>query len=196
MIKVNENYTLLQGSYLFSETAKRTNAFAEQNPGATIIKLGIGDVTRPLVPAVVVAMKKAVEEMGTFDGFRGYGPEQGYAFLRNAISLNDYKMHGVDISADEIFVSDGAKCDCGNIQELFSSDAKIAVTDPVYPVYVDTNVMAGRSGRFSNGRYENIEYLDATAENNFEPSLPRERRMSSIYAIRIIRPARFLKKCS
>lgn len=175
MFKINENYLELQGSYLFSEIAKRERKFREENPSADIIKLGIGDVTRPLAPAVVSAIKKAVDEMASAVTFKGYGPEQGYDFLRNAIAEGDYKKRGLEITSDEVFVSDGAKCDTGNIQELFSTDSKIAVTDPVYPVYVDTNVMAGRSGKFDTalGRYANIEYLNVTAENGFLPSLPK-----------------------
>lgn len=173
MFRINENYLELQGSYLFSEIAKRERKFREENPSADIIKLGIGDVTRPLAPAVVSAIKKAVDEMANAATFRGYGPEQGYDFLRNAIMEGDYRLKGLDIANDEIFVSDGAKCDTGNIQELISTDSKIAVTDPVYPVYVDTNVMAGRSGKFDSGRYANIEYLNVTAENGFVPDLPK-----------------------
>jgi LL-diaminopimelate aminotransferase len=177
MFKINENYLELQGSYLFSEIAKRERKFREEHKDADIIKLGIGDVTRPLVPAVVTAIKKAVDEMAVGVSFRGYGPEQGYDFLRAAIAEGDYQSRGVDIKSEEIFVSDGAKCDTGNIQELFSADARIAVTDPVYPVYVDTNVMAGRSGAFdaAQGRYTNIEYLDVTSENGFIPALPKQR---------------------
>jgi len=177
MFKINENYLELQGSYLFSEIAKRERKFREENKDADIIKLGIGDVTRPLVPAVVEAIKKAVDEMAVGATFRGYGPEQGYDFLREAIATGDYQSRGLDIQSDEIFVSDGAKCDTGNIQELFSQDARIAVTDPVYPVYVDTNVMAGRSGKYdaAAGRYSNIEYLDVTAENGFIPALPQSK---------------------
>ncbi len=177
MFKINENYLELQGSYLFSEIAKRERKFREENKDADIIKLGIGDVTRPLVPAVVQAIKKAVDEMAVGATFRGYGPEQGYDFLREAIAQGDYQQRGLDIKSDEIFVSDGAKCDTGNIQELLSRDARIAVTDPVYPVYVDTNVMAGRSDKFdaAAGRYANIEYLDVTAENGFIPALPKNK---------------------
>lgn len=175
MILVNENYSRLTGSYLFSQMAKKINAH-----GGDIIKLGIGDVTRPLPPAVVNAMKKAVDDMGTSEGFHGYGPEQGYEWLREAIAQNDYK--GLDIKPDEIFVSDGSKCDTGNIQELFSYMCSIAVLDPVYPVYVDTNVMAGRSGKFSSEKngYKHITYLACSAENGFKPMLP-EKPVDIIY---------------
>jgi LL-diaminopimelate aminotransferase len=169
MVLINENYNRLRGSYLFSEMAKRISAH-----GGDIIKLGIGDVTCPLPPAVTEAMKAAVDDMATAEGFHGYGPEQGYSWLREAIAANDYA--GLGISADEVFVSDGAKCDTGNIQELFSDMCTIAVLDPVYPVYVDTNVMAGRSGDFvaeKNG-FENITYLPCTAANGFKPALPTD----------------------
>jgi LL-diaminopimelate aminotransferase len=171
---INENYLELQGSYLFSEIARRVNRFKEENPDADIIRLGIGDVTRPLAPAIVRAMKKAVDEMASGDTFRGYGPEQGYDFLRERIAQCDYIDRGIAIAADEIFVSDGAKCDTGNIQELLGQMVKIAVTDPVYPVYVDTNVMAGRAGNFdpTAGRYTDIAYLSVTEENGFIPDLP------------------------
>lgn len=176
MFKANGYYGNLQGGFLFSEIARRAERFRAANPDADIIKMGIGDVTRPLVPAVIKAMHAAVDEMGTVEGFRGYGPEQGYEFLRKAICSTDYSSRGIAIQPDEIFVSDGAKCDVGNIQELFSSGCKIAVADPVYPVYVDTNVMAGRSGKFdaAKGGYENIVYLPCNAENGFVPELPDE----------------------
>lgn len=174
MIKINENYLKLQASYLFSNIAKKVSAFQEANPDKDIIRLGIGDVTRALPAACTDAFHAAIDEMASDAGFRGYGPEQGYAFLREAIAKNDFQARGADISADEIFVSDGAKCDSGNIQELFTTDAKIAIPDPVYPVYLDTNVMAGRTGNFEDGRYEGIIYLDATKENNYIPSLPEE----------------------
>ena len=148
MLKVNEHYLKLQASYLFSDIAKRVTAFQATNPEREVIKLGIGDVTNPLPDACIKAMHKAVDEMATTSGFRGYGPEQGYDFLREAIAVNDFQARGADIQADEVFVSDGAKCDTGNIQELFATDAKIALPDPVYPVYLDTNVMAGRTGTF------------------------------------------------
>ena len=147
MSLINENFLELQESYLFSTVAKKVAKFAEEHPDKKIIKLGIGDVTRPIAKACIEAMHKAVDELGTEEGFRGYGPEQGYDFLRNAIVENDYKARGIDISSDEVFVSDGAKCDCGNIVDIFAKDNVVAITDPVYPVYLDTNVMAGRSGK-------------------------------------------------
>jgi LL-diaminopimelate aminotransferase len=174
MININENYNKLQASYLFSDIAKRVAAFEAANPDRNIIKLGIGDVTRALPPACIEAMHKAVDEMASDSDFRGYGPEQGYDFLREAIAVNDFQSRGADISADEIFVSDGSKCDCGNIQEIFASTAKVAIPDPVYPVYTDTNVMAGRSGTWKDGRYQGMTYLESTAENNFVPALPQE----------------------
>ncbi len=177
MINVNENFLNLQDSYLFSTVAKKVSEYSAKNPDKKIIKLGIGDVTRPIVPAVADAMHKAVDEMANINTFKGYGPEQGYEFLRKAIVENDYKSRGVDINIDEIFVSDGAKCDCGNIVDIFGIDNKIAITDPVYPVYLDTNVMSGRSGKYNKetGKYENIVYMPATAENNFIPELPKEK---------------------
>jgi LL-diaminopimelate aminotransferase len=174
MLKVNEHYLKLQASYLFSDIAKRVTAFQAGNPDRDVIKLGIGDVTHPLPPACIKAFHAAIDEMGTTAGFRGYGPEQGYDFLRQAIATNDFQARGADIQADEIFVSDGAKCDTGNIQELFSTDAIIAIPDPVYPVYLDTNVMAGRTGDFKDGRYQGIVYLDSTRANNYVPDLPTE----------------------
>ena len=177
MIKINENFMNLQDSYLFSTIAKKVAEYTEKNPDKKVIKLGIGDVTRPIVPAVIRAMKKAVEEQGTQEGFRGYGPEQGYDFLRKAIVENDYKSRGIEIEEDEIFVSDGAKCDCGNIVDIFAQDNKVAITDPVYPVYLDTNVMSGRSGKWDEDKniYENIVYLPVTAQNDFKPELPKEK---------------------
>ena len=174
MIKINENFLELQDSYLFSTIAKKVAEFTEKNPDKKVIKLGIGDVTRPIVPAVVNAMKKAVDEMGVAATFRGYGPEQGYEFLREKIVEFDYKKRGVDISKDEIFVSDGAKCDCGNIGDIFGTDNIVAITDPVYPVYLDTNVMAGRAGKYdeSAGAYEKIIYMPVSAENGFVPKFP------------------------
>ena len=173
MILINENFLKLQAGYLFPEIGRRVRDFKENNPQADVISMGIGDVTQPLVPAVVEAMKKAVDQMAKADTFKGYGPEQGYDFLLDAIIANDYKSRGVEIQRSEVFVSDGAKCDTGNIQEIFGLDNVIAVTDPVYPVYVDTNVMAGRTGAATeNGRYEKIVYLPCTAENNFVPALP------------------------
>lgn len=176
MFTINENYLNLQGSYLFSNIAKKVAAYKEANPEADIIRLGIGDVTQPLAPVIIEALQKAVAEMGTLEGFRGYGPEQGYDFLRNAIAANDYQARGCEIGADEIFVSDGAKCDVGNIQEIFGSNNRVAVCDPVYPVYVDTNVMAGRSGKYdpAKGGFERLIYMPCTEENGFAPSLPKE----------------------
>ena len=174
VVKINENYLKLKSSYLFVEVSRRESEFIKANPDADIIKMGIGDVTKPLVPAVVDAFKNAVDEMGNADTFRGYGPEQGYDFLAETIAENDYKKYGVDIDKSEIFISDGAKCDTGNIQEIFGLDNKIAVTDPVYTVYVDTNVMAGRTGEMNDGMYEGLTYLKCNAENNFIPELPEE----------------------
>ena len=159
MVRVNENYLKIQASYLFTEIAHRVKAHQEAHPEAKVIRLGIGDVTEPLAPAVVAALHKAVDDEAARETFHGYGPEQGYAFLREAVAKNDFQDRGLDVAADEIFISDGAKCDCGNIQELFGADVKIAVTDPVYPVYVDTNVMAGRTGASSDGRYSGLVYL-------------------------------------
>ncbi len=173
MTLINENYLKLPGSYLFSQIAKKTAAFKEANPQAEVISLGIGDVSRPLVPAVVEAMHRAADEMGRAETFHGYGPEQGYAFLRQAIAQNDYVSCGIDLQADEIFVSDGAKSDVANFQEIFSSSCRIAIQNPVYPVYLDTNVMAGRTGSFVEGLFEGVEYLPCTAENNFVPALPK-----------------------
>lgn len=176
MAKINDNYLKLKAGYLFPEISKRVRLFSEANPGKRIIRLGIGDVTLPLPPTVVKAMKDASEEMGTSTGFKGYGPEQGYGFLIDEIIKNDYKPLGVSISSDEVFVSDGSKCDTGNIQEIFSIDSKIAVTDPVYPVYVDTNVMAGRTGNpGSDGRYTGLVYLPCTKDNSFQPDFPKEK---------------------
>lgn len=176
MLSINQNYLNLQGSYLFTEIAHRIDAYRSTEPDKKIIRLGIGDVTLPIVPAIVSAMHKAVDEMGTAEGFHGYGPEQGYDFLRDRIAENDYKKRGCDISADEIFISDGAKCDAGNIQEIFGKDNRVAVCDPVYPVYVDTNVMAGRSGTFdkTKGVYTDIIYLPCEESNSFMPDLPTE----------------------
>lgn len=174
MIRVNESYLKLQGSYLFSEIASRIKKYSQENPMKKIIKLGIGDVTKPLCPSIVNRLKDAVEDMGTEKGFHGYGPEQGYDFLRTKINEMDFRKRGIRIDDDEIFVSTGAKEDTGNFQELFAQDVKIAITDPVYPVYLDTNVMAGRAGDFVNGRYSNIYYLECTEENNYTPELPEE----------------------
>lgn len=173
MARINENFLKLQAGYLFPEIARRVQKFQRANPKAKIIKLGIGDVTEPLPPAVTCAMHKAVDEMAGRQTFRGYGPEQGYGFLIDAIIENDFRPRGVELERSEIFISDGAKCDTGNFQEIFGADNVIAVTDPVYPVYVDTNVMAGRSGRAeANGQYAGIVYMPCTAENNFVPDLP------------------------
>ena len=174
MIRINENYLKLQASYLFSEIRKRTDEFQKANPDREVIRLGIGDVTRPLPMACIEAFHRAVDEMADDATFRGYGPEQGYAFLREKIARFDFQDRGADISADEIFVSDGAKCDTGNIQEIFATDIKIAIPDPVYPVYLDTNIMAGRTGPFGGGRYAGITYLESTHQNGFIPDLPKE----------------------
>jgi LL-diaminopimelate aminotransferase len=175
MITINENYLKLQASYLFADIKNRTAAFQEAHPDKDVIKLGIGDVTRPLPPACIQAFHRGVDEMADAKTFRGYGPEQGYAFLREKIAQYDFQARGADIAPDEIFISDGAKCDNGNIQEIFSKDVKIAVPDPVYPVYVDTNVMAGRTGSSSEGRYDGLVYLEGTRENGFIPDLPGEK---------------------
>jgi LL-diaminopimelate aminotransferase len=174
MIKINENYQKLQASYLFSDIAKRVSSFQEANPDKDIIRLGIGDVTRALPDACVKAFHAAVDEMAADATFHGYGPEQGYDFLRKAIAEGDYQSRGCEISADEVFVSDGAKCDSGNFQEIFADDVKVAIPDPVYPVYVDTNVMAGRTGAAEDGRYTGLTYLDGTKDNGFIPELPAE----------------------
>jgi len=174
MIRINENYLKLKSSYLFSEISKRVSNFQKDHPELEIIRMGIGDVTLPLPSEIVKAFHNGVDDMASEKTFRGYGPEQGYDFLRNAIAENDYMSRGADIAADEIFISDGAKCDTGNIQELFSTDIKVAVPDPVYPVYVDTNVMAGRTGVMNSSRYENLVYMDCTIENEFIPELPKE----------------------
>lgn len=177
MIKINENFLELQESYLFATIAKKVAEYSKENPDKKIIKLGIGDLTRPIPDAVLEAMHKAVDEQAHTETFRGYGPEQGYDFLREKIKEYDYKTRGVDIDISEIFVSDGAKCDCGNIVDIFAKDNKVAITDPVYPVYLDTNVMAGRSGKYDKelGKYKNIVYIPATSENNFVPQLPKEK---------------------
>ena len=174
MFHINDHFQKLPGSYLFAEIARRVKAYSEANPGADIIRLGIGDVTRPLAPAVIEAMHKAVDEMGRQETFRGYGPDYGYDFLVNAIRESDYASRGVEVAYDEVFISDGAKCDVGNIQELFSEDAVIAVTDPVYPVYVDSNAMAGRAGEYRDGKWDRLVYLPCNAENGFVPALPAQ----------------------
>ena len=179
-MKINKNLASLPAGYLFAEIAKRVKEYAARNPQADILRLGIGDVTRPLVPAVVEAMKAAADEMGTPQGFRGYGPDFGYDFLIDAIIAGDYQPRGVDVGRDEVFISDGAKSDVGNLQELFAPDAAIAVTDPVYPVYVDSNAMAGRLGAFENGKWTNLCYLPCNAENGFVPPLP-DRRVDVVY---------------
>ena len=176
MYTINENYLKLQGSYLFSNIANKVNTYKEEHKDAEIIRLGIGDVTKPIAPAIIEALHKAVDEMGTAEGFHGYGPEQGYEFLREKIAKEDYQSRGCDIKADEIFVSDGAKCDVGNIQEIFGIENRIAICDPVYPVYVDTNVMAGRTGAYnaSTGGFDKIIYMPCTEGNGFVPELPKE----------------------
>lgn len=176
MYKVNENYLKIQGNYLFSTIADKVRQFSEENPDKQVIRLGIGDVTQPLAPVLVKALQEAVEEMGSAETFHGYAPDLGYEFLREAIAKNDYQDRGCQISADEIFVSDGAKCDCGNIQEIFSVDNKIAVCDPVYPVYVDTNVMAGRTGAYdpASQGYKGVIYMPCMADNDFVPEIPKE----------------------
>jgi len=174
MATINENFLKLQAGYLFPEVGRRVRAFAAENPDAKIISLGIGDVTQPLPPAIIEAMKKAVDEMASETTFRGYGPEQGYDFLINAIIENDYNSRGVDLERSEVFVSDGAKCDTGNILDIFGIDNVVAITDPSYPVYVDSNVMAGRTGKANeNGQFEKIVYMPCKAENDFIPELPK-----------------------
>ena len=175
MYKINDNYQKLPGSYLFSTIGKKVNAYSAANPDKKIIRLGIGDVTQPLAPAIIEAMHKAVDEMGSAETFHGYAPDLGYDFLRNAIVKNDYQARGCDIAADEIFVSDGAKSDSGNIQEIFAENNRIAVCDPVYPVYVDSNVMAGRAGDWTDGHWSRIVYLPCTRENDFVPAFPATR---------------------
>ncbi len=176
MFKVNDNYLKLPGSYLFSTIGRKVKAFQAANPDKSIIRLGIGDVTQPLAPAIISALHSAVDEMADAATFKGYAPDLGYEFLRNAIAKNDYRDLGCEIAPDEIFVSDGAKCDSGNIQEIFSVDNKIAVCDPVYPVYVDTNVMAGRTGTYDakTETWSDVIYMPCTADNNFAPELPKE----------------------
>lgn len=175
MIKVNENYLKLGAGYLFSNIARKVNEYASKHPDAHIIRLGIGDVTLPLPQACIEAMHLAVDEMSATTTFRGYGPEQGYSFLLDAIATNDYKAHGLDIKTSEIFVSDGSKSDTGNIGDILGVDNVVAITDPVYPVYIDTNVMAGRAGELLNGKWSNIVYLPCTEENNFAPELPSQK---------------------
>lgn len=175
MALINENYLKLQAGYLFPEIGRRVAEYIAANPDKKVIKMGIGDVTQPLVPSVVKAFHEGVDDMAKADTFHGYGPEQGYAFLREAISKNSYQDNGVNISANEIFISDGSKCDTGNIQEIFGNDNKIAICDPVYPVYADTTVMAGKTGTCqTNGYYDGIIYMPCTSENGFIPELPTE----------------------
>lgn len=175
MFELNENYLKLPGSYLFSTVGKKVAAYTEAHPDKKVIRLGIGDVTLPIVPAVIEAMHKAVDEMGKAETFHGYAPDLGYSFLREAIA-REYRERGCQVNADEVFVSDGAKCDCSNIQEIFAPDSRIAVCDPVYPVYVDSNVMAGRTGTYDRetGMWSDVIYMPCTAENNFIPELPKE----------------------
>ena len=174
MVHINENYLKLPGNYLFSTIGKKVREFEEKTPDADIVRLGIGDVTRPIAPAITKALHEAVDEMGCAETFRGYAPDLGYSFLREAISVSDYRSRGIDVEPDEIFVSDGAKSDCSNIQEIFAQDSVIAVCDPVYPVYLDSNVMAGRAGDYdaSSERFNNVIYMPCTAENAFTPELP------------------------
>ena len=175
MALINENYLKLKAGYLFPEIGRRVNEFIAANPDKKVIKMGIGDVTQPLVPSVIKAFHEGVDEMAKSDTFKGYGPEQGYAFLREAIAKNSYQDKGVNISADEIFISDGSKCDTGNIQEIFGNENKIAICDPVYPVYADTTVMSGKTGTCqANGYYEGVIYMPCTKENGFIPELPKE----------------------
>ena len=172
MTAINENFQKLPGSYLFSEIARRVAAYEQEHPDKKLIRLGIGDVTRPLPEAVTAAMHRAVDDMATAGGFHGYGPEQGYDFLREAIARCDYQARNVDIQPGEIFVSDGAKSDCGNIVDLFARENRVAVCDPVYPVYVDSNAMAGRAGEYADGKWDRLVYLPCNAENGFVPALP------------------------
>ena len=172
MIRSNEHYAGLSGSYLFAAVAAKVQAHKEKSRALPVISLGIGDVTQPLVPTVVSALHSAVEEMAQASSFRGYGPEQGYAFLREAVAAHDYRSRGIDIRAEDIFISDGSKCDVANIQELFSLSSRVAVTDPVYPVYVDSNVMAGRAGTWNGQRWSDLIYLPCTEENAFVPDFP------------------------
>lgn len=177
MFKINENYLKLPGSYLFSNIAKKVAAYQSAHPDREIIRLGIGDVTQPIAPAIVEALHRAVDEMGNADTFHGYAPDLGYAFLRETIVEKDYRVWSCPVEADEIFISDGAKSDCGNIQEIFGADCRIAVCDPVYPVYVDSNVMAGRAGEYDplTGRWSRVIYMPCTVQNGFVPELPKER---------------------
>lgn len=175
MLRINPNFCRLESQYLFADIARKVAAFREEHPERRVISLGIGDVSRPLIPSVITALHKAVDEMGTAAGFHGYGPEQGYAFLREAIVAQDYATRGVSLQPDEIFISDGAKCDLGNFQELFAQDCAVAVMDPVYPVYVDSNVMAGRAGELTEQGWNSLIYLPCTRENDFVPDFPATR---------------------
>lgn len=177
MFKINENYLELQDSYLFSTIARKLEKYKKENPEKEIIKIGIGDVTRPIVPSVIDAMHRAVDEMKDSNTFRGYGPEQGYDFLRDKIAKYDYKVRNIKIDPDEIFVSDGAKCDVANILDILGNENKVAITDPVYPVYLDTNVMIGAAGKYNEekGMYENIVYVPIKEENKFIPEFPKEK---------------------
>lgn len=176
MALINEHYLKLKAGYLFPEIGRRVKEFVQSNPDKKVIRMGIGDVTRPLSPAIIKAFHEGVDEMANASSFKGYGPEQGYDFLREAISLNDFKSRGVDIPADDIFVSDGSKCDTGNIQEIFGSDNRIGICDPVYPVYADTTVMSGKTGKYmDNGYFENIIYMPCNEANGFVPELPTEK---------------------
>ena len=181
MALVNVHFLNLQNNYLFADIAKKVNAYKVMHPKADIISLGIGDVTQPLCPAVTEAMHKAVSELGTAEGFHGYGPEQGYAFLREAILKNDFLPRGIHLDIDEVFINDGAKSDTGNFQEILHWDNFIGVTDPIYPVYIDSNVMIGRCGTFEDGRWANVVYMPCTAENGFVPQIPKDRHMDVIY---------------
>jgi LL-diaminopimelate aminotransferase len=181
MALVNVHFLNLQNNYLFADIAKKVNAFKVMHPKADVISLGIGDVTQPLCPAVIEAMHKATDEMATAEGFHGYGPEQGYVFLREAILKNDFLPRGIHLDIDEVFINDGAKSDTGNIQELLHWDNFIGVTDPIYPVYIDSNVMIGRCGTFEDGRWTNVVYMPCTAGNNFTPSIPKDRHVDVIY---------------
>ncbi|MFI5356141.1 MAG: LL-diaminopimelate aminotransferase [Opitutales bacterium] len=172
MIRINENYQKLKASYLFADIAKRVSTYVQAHPDKPVIRLGIGDVTEPLPPVCIEALHAATEEMAHRATFKGYGPEQGYAFLREAVAQHDYAARGCAIEADEIFISDGSKCDCGNIQEIFAAETRLAIPDPVYPVYVDTNVMAGRTGANVDGRYQGVTYLESTPANRYVPSIP------------------------
>lgn len=176
MIKINENFLKMEDSYLFSTVANKVSKYQQDNPDKNIIKLGIGDVTKPIANKIIEQMKKAVDELGKSNTFRGYGPEQGYEFLRKAIVKYDYERRGIQILPDEVFISDGSKCDCGNIVDLFDINNKIAITDPVYPVYLDTNIISGRTGKYNTetGRYDGVIYIPCTYENDFIPELPQE----------------------